>query len=169
MTSAQLLTDAFDRIREEVHQVVDSLKPDELAYRVDVGANSIAWLVWHLSRVQDDHIAGVAGIPQVWTERGWAKRFGLPLDTMDTGYGHQSAEVAKVQVDSGELLTGYYDAVYEQTIDYVTTLTDKDLPRVVDRNWDPPVTLAVRLVSVVSDGLQHVGQAAFVRGVILRR
>ncbi len=168
MTSAQLLTDAFDRIREQVHEVVDSLKPDELAHRVDADANSIAWLVWHLSRIQDDHIADAAGLPQVWTERGWAKRFGLPLDSMDTGYGHQRAEVAKVKVDSGELLTAYYDAVYEQTIDYVKTLTDKDMSRIVDRNWDPPVTLAVRLVSVISDGLQHVGQAAFVRGIILR-
>jgi hypothetical protein len=169
MTSAQLLIDAFGRIRDEVHAVVDSLKPDELAFRADPGANSIAWLVWHLSRVQDDHVAGVAGLPQVWTEHGWAGRFGLPFDETDTGYGHSRAAVAKVTVDSGELLTGYHDAVYQLTVDYVGTLTDDDLPKVVDRNWDPPVTLAVRLVSVISDGLQHVGQAAFVRGMILRR
>lgn len=169
MTSAQLLTDAFGRIREEVHHVVDSLKPDELAYRVDAGANSVAWLVWHLSRVQDDHVAEVANLPQVWIEHGWAERFGLPLNETDTGYGHNSAEVAKVRVDSGELLTGYYDAVYQLTVDYVSTLTDDDLPMIVDRSWDPPVTLGVRLVSVISDGLQHVGQAAFVRGILLRR
>ena len=47
-------------------------------------------------------------------------------------------------------------------------LTDADLPRVVDERWDPPVTLGVRLVSVISDCLQHAGQAAFVRGILLR-
>ncbi|GAA4072546.1 mycothiol transferase [Actinomadura miaoliensis] len=166
MTSAQLLTDAFGRIREVVHQAVDGLSPQQLAYRAGENANSIAWLVWHLTRIQDNHIADVAGLPQVWTSKGWAARFGLPFDAADTGYGHSSDQVAAVQVESGELLTGYHDAVYQQTISYVETLTDDDLPLVVDRSWDPPVTLAVRLVSVISDDLQHAGQAAFVRGLL---
>jgi uncharacterized damage-inducible protein DinB len=166
MTSAQLLTDAFDRIREEVHHAVDGLTPDQLAYRIDGRSNSIAWLVWHLTRIQDDHVAGVAGIPQVWMAKGWAERFGLPFDKADHGYGHDARQVEAVRVESGELLTGYHDAVYQQTLDYVRSLTDADLPRVVDRSWDPPVTLAVRLVSVISDDLQHVGQAAFVRGLL---
>jgi hypothetical protein len=71
-------------------------------------------------------------------------------------------------VSSGDLLTGYYDAVYEQTIRLVSGITDADLPRVVDEAWDPPVTLGVRLVSVISDCLQHAGQAAFIRGILLR-
>jgi uncharacterized damage-inducible protein DinB len=165
MTSAELLADAFGRVREQVHNVVDGTSAEGLRYRVDGAANSIAWLVWHLSRVQDDHVAEVAGLPQVWTERGWAKRFGLPFDDADTGYGHTTDQVAKV-VAGGELLVGYHDAVYQQTIDYVGTLTDDDLPRIVDRSWDPPVTLGARLVSVISDDLQHVGQAAFVRGLL---
>lgn len=169
MTSAQLLTDAFGRIREVVHRVVRGLGPDELAYRVDAKANSIAWLIWHLTRIQDDHVAEVAGAPQVWTNDGWAERYGLPFDPADTGYGHTSDEVGMVRVDSGELLTGYHDAVYEQTIGYVSTVTDDDLERIVDRSWDPPVTLGVRLVSVIADDLQHAGQAALVRGLLQGR
>jgi uncharacterized damage-inducible protein DinB len=168
MTVADLLTDAFDRIREEVHNAVDNLSKEELAFRVDEDANSIAWLVWHLTRVQDDHIAGVAGTEQVWTSRGWADRFGLPFGRLAHGYGQSSEEVAAVHVGA-ELLTGYHDEVLEATTRYVRTLTDDDLRRVVDDSWDPPVTLGVRLVSVISDDLQHVGQAAFVRGIIMRR
>jgi uncharacterized damage-inducible protein DinB len=166
MTSAQLLIDAFDRIRGVVRRTLDGLTAEELAYRVNDEANSIAWLVWHLTRIQDDHIADAAGLSQVWTSQGWAERFGLPLDTSETGYGHSSAEVALVRVESADLLIGYHDATYEQTVAYLGTLTDDDLPRVVDRSWDPPVTLGVRLVSVISDDLQHAGQAAFVRGLI---
>lgn len=169
MTSAQLLTDAFGRVRDVVHEVVDGATPKELVHRVDPEANTIAWLIWHLTRVQDDHIADVAGLPQLWTAKGWAARFGLPLPPTDTGYGHTPGQVAAVRVTSGELLTGYYDAVHQQTLDYVGGLTDDDLPRVVDRSWDPPVTLAVRLVSVISDDLQHAGQAAFVKGIVQRR
>ncbi|HEY1919053.1 MAG TPA: DUF664 domain-containing protein [Streptosporangiaceae bacterium] len=169
MTSAELLTDAFGRIREEVHQAVDGLSADDLEYRADGEANSIAWLVWHLTRVQDDHIASAAGHEQTWLAHGWAERFGLSLDPHETGYGHNSEQVGAVRVKSGELLTGYHDAVYKQTIAYVSGLTDVDLPRVVDENWDPPVTLGVRLISVIDDDMQHAGAAMFIRGLLLRR
>src|SRR5579863_9321186 len=109
MTSADLLADAFDRIREEVHHAVDGLSTSELAFRVDNDANSIAWLVWHLTRVQDDHISDVSGVEQVWTSGGWADRFGLPFGRLATGYEQTSEEVAAVQVDA-ELLTAYHDA-----------------------------------------------------------
>ena len=168
MTSADLLTDAFGRIREEVHLAVDGLSREQLAYRVDAEANSIAWLIWHLTRIQDDHVCGVAHRQQVWTTAGWADRFGLPFAREATGYGHDPREVAAVQADA-EMLAGYHDAVFEDTLRYVATLTDAGLPRVVDESWDPPVTLGVRLVSVISDDLQHVGQAAFIRGFLLRQ
>jgi uncharacterized damage-inducible protein DinB len=172
MTVADLLADAFDRIRHVVHEAVDGLTPGQLAFRPDNGSNSIAWLVWHLTRIQDDHVADVAGTGQVWTSTrdgsSWADRFGLPFAASATGYGHGAEAVAAVQVRSGELLTGYYDAVHHETIEYVQSLTDGDLDRVVDKAWDPPVTLGVRLVSVISDDLQHAGQAAYLRGMIER-
>jgi hypothetical protein len=168
MTSAELLVDAFGRIRGIVHKAVDGLTAEQLAFRVDPTANSIAWLVWHLTRIQDDHLADAFQAEQVWISQGWVERFGLPFDPRDTGYGHQADEVAAVRVDSGELLVGYYDAVHEQTTRDVDRLGDADLARIVDRSWDPPVTLGVRLVSVIADDLQHVGQAAFVRGILQR-
>ncbi len=168
MTPSDLLADAFGRIRGVVHDVVDGLSAEQLAFRPDSEANSVAWLVWHLTRIQDDHLASAAQTSQVWTEAGWAARFGLPLDESDTGYGHSADEVAAVRVASGDLLTSYYDAVYTETIQYVQRLDDADLSRIVDERWDPPVTLGVRLISVISDGLQHAGQAACVRGLAER-
>ncbi|NNH70519.1 DUF664 domain-containing protein [Nocardia uniformis] len=169
MTSAELLVDAFGRIRENVHGAVAGLTEEELGLRLEPEANSIAWLVWHLTRVQDDHIADAAGTEQVWTSEKWAARFGLPFDEQATGYGHGSAEVAALEGISVGLLLGYHDAVHARTVEYVAGLTDADLPRVVDTRWDPPVTLGVRLISVVDDDIQHSGQAAFIRGVLLRR
>jgi uncharacterized damage-inducible protein DinB len=168
-SSVDLLLDAFGRIRDRVHGVVEGLTPEQLAWRVDSRANSIAWLVWHLTRIQDDHVADAAGIEQVWTAGGWTARLGLPFDPAHTGYGHGEDEVAAVQVRSEDLLTSYHDAVHDQTVTYVERLTDRDLDRIVDESWDPPVSLGVRIVSVISDDLQHVGQAAFVRGVLQRR
>jgi len=167
MTSAELLADAFGRVQETVHAVVRGLTSSELAERIAPDANSIAWLVWHLARVQDDHVADAFGVPQVWTKYG--KRFELPLEPYDTGYGHSSGQVAQVTVPSGDLLTGYHDAVHVQTVRLVSGITDPDLDRVVDEGWDPPVTLGVRLVSVIDDCAQHAGQAAFIRGILLQR
>ncbi|MFJ8825026.1 DinB family protein [Streptomyces sp. NPDC102467] len=161
-----VLIDGYGRIQEEVHAVVEGLSPDDLHTRPGDGANSIAWLIWHLTRVQDDHVADAAGTEQVWLGQGWADRFGLPLPASDTGYGHTSKQVGQVQVESGDLLVGYYDAVHEQTLGFLGDLKDAALDRIVDENWDPPVTLGARLVSVLSDDLQHVGQAAYVRGLL---
>jgi uncharacterized damage-inducible protein DinB len=168
MHSTELLTDAFGRIRDMVHKAVEGLSEEGLTWRVDADANSIAWLIWHLTRIQDDHVADVAGTEQIWVKEGWAGRFALPLPVKDHGYGHTSEQVAAVRA-SAELLTGYYDAVERATLAYVAELSDADLDRVVDRRWDPPVTLGVRLVSVIDDDVAHAAQAAYVRGVFERR
>lgn len=169
MDIADLLVDGFGRVRESVHGAVEGLAEEELNARLDPGANSIAWLVWHLTRVQDDHVCAVAGVEQAYTARGWAKRFGLPFDDAAIGYGQSSDEVAAVRVADPALLVDYYEDVHQQTLEYVRALTPTDLDRVVDEAWDPPVTLGVRLVSVLDDDIQHAGQAAFVRGVLDRR
>jgi len=167
MTSAEVLIDAFSRVRDGLHGAVEGLSAAQLAARLDESANSIAWLCWHLSRVQDDHLADAFGTEQVWPE--FREGFGLPFGVLETGYGQSSREVALVRVASADLLTGYHDAVHEQTVRLVSGITDADLSRIVDERWHPPVTLGVRMVSVISDGLQHAGQAAFVRGILLRQ
>jgi hypothetical protein len=166
MDIAEVLVDAFGRVRGSVLEVVDGLSVDDLAWRADRDANTIAWLIWHLTRIQDDHVAHVAGTEQVWPE--WADRFALPFDVRDTGYGASSEDVAAVRA-SADLLVDYYESVHNATVKYVSTLQPPDLDRIVDTRWDPPVTLGVRLVSVVGDDLSHVGQAEFIRGLLERR
>jgi hypothetical protein len=165
MDALTLLADAFGRINEEVHNTVDDLKGDDLTYRIDE-SNSIAWLIWHLTRVQDDHLAGVIDQPQLWTEDSWMHRFDLDLPEGSIGYGHSDEEVGKVVVTDPALLTGYHDAVHEATLRQLKEWKAGDLDKIVDKRWDPPVTLAVRLVSVLSDCLQHVGQAAYLKGLL---
>jgi len=168
MHDTGVLRDAFERIRDAVHPAANGLTLEELAYRPDPESNSIAWLIWHLTRIQDDHVADLHGVPQVWLTQGWAERFALPLPVSDTGYGHDADAVASVTADATSLL-GYFEDVHEATVAYLGTISDRDLDRVVDRRWDPPVTLGIRLVSVIADDLQHVGQASYIRGIVQRR
>ncbi len=166
MKATGVLLDGFSRIADVVHTLAKGLTEAQLEYRPGTDANSIGWLIWHLSRVQDDHVAGVADTEQVWAADGWADKLGLDIDTGRIGYGDDSDEVAEIRGVSAAMLLGYFDAVHAATVKYLETLDDSDLDQVVDRRWDPPVTLSVRLVSVLSDDLQHAGQAAYVRGLL---
>ena len=167
-TSSELLIEAYGRVGQIVHRVVDGVDEATLTARVDPEANSIAWLVWHLTRIQDDHLAHVAGREQVWTARGWVGRFALPFDASATGYGQTSDEIGQVRGVPAEVLAGYYDDVQAASAAYLRELADDELGRVVDTRWNPPVTLGVRLVSVLADDLQHAGQAAYIKGLIER-
>ncbi|HTY33129.1 mycothiol transferase [Mycobacterium sp.] len=160
----ELLRDAFTRLIEHVDALADGLTEEMSVYRPTPNANSIAWLIWHSARVQDIQLAQVAGVEQVWTRDGWVDRFGLDLPRNDTGYGHGPDEVAKVKAPV-ELLSGYYHAVHKLTLEYIASVTAEELGRVVDTNWDPPVTAGARLVSIIDDCAQHLGQAAYVRGI----
>jgi uncharacterized damage-inducible protein DinB len=164
----EVLNESFGRLPELVRGAVDGLTPEQLRWAPAPGANPIGWLVWHLTRVQDHHLADVMGEDQVWVTGDWAKRFGLAPDPDNTGYGHSDTEVATLRPESAEALVAYHEAVAERSVAFLAGLGPADLDRVVDEPWDPPVTLGVRLVSVAVDDLQHAGQAAYVRGLIGR-
>ncbi len=168
MEPRDLLDDAFDRLNDDVRRIAEGTDATTLAHRPDPGANSIAWLLWHTTRVQDDHVAELAGHQQVWTATGWAERFGLDLPTEDTGFGHGPDQVAAVRPDGPEPLVAYHAEVTAHTKAYLERLDADELDRVIDDHFDPPVTVGVRLVSVVHDGMQHLGQAAYLRGMIER-
>ncbi len=170
MDTRELLTDHAERVRELYAAARADLDLATAHQRPTAegssgrGGNPIVWLLWHTARVQDDHVAGLAGTDQAWV--GWEARFGLPLDTADIGYGHTSEQVDSVRVDDLDLLVDYHRAVHALTLDYLARVDADELDRVVDEQWDPPVTAGVRLVSVIGDCLQHLGQAAYVKGLL---
>ncbi|MDQ2755814.1 MAG: DinB family protein [Actinomycetota bacterium] len=175
MTAPDVFRETFGRMPDLVRTAVDGLGSGQLAARLDPGANPVGWLVWHLTRVQDHHLAGAAGAlgwddlsRQLWTAAGFAERSGLPFGDDEVGYGQSSGEVATVRLDAGFLLD-YHDAVHARTLKVLDRITDDQWDAVVDERWDPPVTLLARLASVLGDVTQHVGQAAYVRGVLERR
>jgi hypothetical protein len=138
-------------------------------WRPDAEANSIAWLAWHLTRVEDDHVAEIAGVDQVWQDLPWARRFGLPSNHRGTGWGDTADEVARIRPESADVLIEYNRATTDMILGYLDTAREKDLERIVDQSYNPPVTAAVRFASVISDAFQHIGQIGYVRGLWERR
>ena len=168
MDTSTLLSEAYRRIQELVQVASDGLDTAGLRYRPEPGANSIAWLVWHLSRVQDDHLSDIVGTDQVWADPGWAERTGIDRGVTETGFGDKPDDVAALVPTSVEALVGYHTAVMERTMEYLAGVDELELDRIIDRSFDPPVSVGVRLVSVISDNIQHAGQARYLRGIIDR-
>lgn len=168
MNGIDVLTEGFGRLDDLVATATSDLTEDQLAERVGPRANTVAWLVWHLAREQDAQVAALGGTEEVWTADGWAEKLALPLDPSDNGYGNTPEQVAQVRA-SADLLVGYARAATAASLAYLRGLSDADLDDVVDPGWDPPVTRGVRLLSVLDDAVQHAGQAAFVRGLLLDR
>ena len=164
MNAPELAADAVGRIRDLVHSIADGLDPDQLAVQPGGSANSIGWLLWHVSRVEDHHVAGLMGDEQLWISDGHAAALGFDEDPQNVGYGHSAAEAAAVRIAQPTRLLAYHDAVTDRSLAYLSTLSDADLDRIVDESYTPPVTAGVRWMSVLSDSLQHLGQAAYARG-----
>jgi hypothetical protein len=160
----ELLRDSFTRLIEHVDGITDDLSDEVSFFRPTPQANSICWLIWHSARIQDAQLAHIAAVDQVWFSGGWVDRFALDLPRDAHGYGHTAEEVGKVRAPA-DLLAGYSHAVHKMTLEYVAGITGDELARVVDENWNPPVTASVRLVSIIDDCAQHLGQAAYIRGM----
>ena len=168
MDASALLIEAYGRIRELVGVASEGLDAAGLTYRPEPGANSIGWLVWHLSRVQDDHVSEIASADQVWADPSWAERTGINRAVTETGYGDGPEDVAAVVPNSAEALIAYHAAVMDRTVEYLAGADESELDRIIDRSYDPPVSVGVRLISIISDNLQHAGQARYLRGIIDR-
>ncbi len=168
MDVSELLLDLYSRIPPLAREAVEGLDKEQLTSQPNGTGNPIAWLVWHIARVQDAELAGLVGDHQLWQDGDWAARFGLEPDPNNHGYGHTAEDVRAVRPDSAAALLDYFDAVDARTQDALRALTPSDLDRIVDPDWDPPVTLGVRLISVADDAIQHIGQAAYVRGLLGR-
>jgi hypothetical protein len=165
MDVSEVYIELYGRIAPLAERAVEGLTPDQLHHAPEPGANPIGWLIWHLARVQDHHIAEILDTSQVWADDDRARCFGLEPDPTNIGYGHRPEDVAAVRPEGPDVLLDYLSAVEARTRPLLHGLSAEDLDRIVDRRWDPPVTLGVRLVSIADDSFQHVGQANYLRGL----
>ncbi|MGB3955715.1 MAG: DinB family protein [Brooklawnia sp.] len=164
MDAIEVLRDGFGRVAETLPRHLAGLDAELLLWQPKPEANSIGWLAWHIGRCEDAQVAAIAGEPDVYSQQGWVDRVDLPYRDHEIGYGHTPAQVREFRITDPALLTDYYAAVHEATLRLLADLTADDLDRLVD---DPfQVSVGVRLVSVVNDVTQHLGQIGYLRGLI---
>jgi len=163
----ELILDGYERVLEILELSLNGLTRDDLNQQPNPDCNSMGWLAWHLTRVQDDHMADLIGEEQLWIKDGWHARFDRPADGKDMGWGHTPEQVAAFRSPDAEILLEYHRAVLERTRRYITAVSEAELARELNEPWFQPLpTVGVRIVSVLSDDLQHVGQVSYVRGLL---
>jgi hypothetical protein len=161
-----MMVDGYGRISEILGRVLDGLNEADLNWQPRPDCNSIGWLCWHLTRVQDDHISDLIGEEQLWIKDGWHAKFNRQADKKDIGFGHTPEDVAAFKSPEPQFLLEYHNAVMERSQHFFRTLSKKDLNRELNEPWFQPLpTVGVRIVSVLCDNLEHAGQAAYVRGL----
>jgi hypothetical protein len=166
METKEPVIDALERIRSILHRTLTGLTLDEVHRQPTPDTNSIAWLTWHLTRVQDNGISGLFDQEQAWICQGWHARFAMAPDPDNEGQGHTPEQVAALRTDSVQLLLDYHDAVSTRSRTFIGSLTAADFDRQLNEpHYQPLPTVGVRLVSILSDNLQHAGQVAYLRGL----
>lgn len=166
MEAKDIVLDALERIRSILHRTLTGLTLDEMNRQPTSDSNSIAWLTWHLTRVQDNGISGLFGQEQAWISQGWHAQFGMTPDPDNEGQGHTPAQVAAFRAPSIQTLLDYHDSVSTRSKSFLTGLAPADFNRELDEpQYQPRPTVGVRVVSILSDNLQHAGQVAYLRGV----
>ena len=168
METKQFVATLLSRLPRTLHVALDGITAEQLAYRPGDQSNSIGWLVWHLSRIQDRIVSNLVGQEQAWVSDGWHAKFGRAADAADTGMGVAPDEAHSLRLESADPLLAYYDAVAKRSLEYLSGLTPADLDLVIDAS-NPETTVGFRLAVCILDNVQHAGQAAYLRGLIENR
>jgi uncharacterized damage-inducible protein DinB len=156
----------FEGVFQTLQRALDGLSEDDLNWRPRSDCNSIGWLAWHLTRVQDGMISTIMGKDQLWLSAGWHAKFGRPPEAGDVGAGHTPQDVAGFKSPDARTLLDYHRAVLERSQQYLSTLSEADLDRDIQHpHFQPPPKVGVFLNMMLSDNLQHAGQVAYIRGL----
>jgi len=160
----------LDRVQGDLQLSLDGMTARELTFRPIPQANSMAWLAWHIARAQDVRTSHLIDSEQLWISDGWHARFGLSADPRETGRGHTDEQVATVRPRDAETLRCYCRAAHDRARAYVRSLPPDGARQVVASPEDGSgTTVGAILLRMVYGGLAHVGQLAYVRGLVERR
>ena len=162
-----MMIDGYSRVLEGLEHALGGVDRAVLDRQPKPDCNTMGWLAWHTGRVQDAQIAALMGVEQLWLSEGWHAKFVRPADPRDTGFGNTPEQVAAFRSPEPQVFIDYLRACTNRTKSYLMSLTPADLGRELNEpQWQPLPTVGVRLVSILADDLQHIGQIGYLRGLL---
>jgi len=163
----EILINSYEDIHGEMKRVFKGLTKDDLGWQPKPDCNSIGWLAWHLLRVEDNQVAYLFDEEQLWIKDGWHSKFDRPADAKDVGFGNTPKQVAEFKSPDIQLFLDYSEAIFKRIKNHFLSMSAADLDQPLNQYWGKtPVKLGWRLISVLEDCFQHIGQIAYVRGLL---
>ena len=166
MSSTESVVSTLQRNWDMIDAALDGLDDATISHIPMNQCNSIAWILWHMSRVVDTFVnTRFRSEPQLWIADGWYERFGMGDDPEDRGVGWTTERVSSWQAPDRSVLIGYYQAVRAASDRYLSSATDAELAEMKVISPVPePRTVANALGQMVWDAVAHGGQIAYLRG-----
>jgi len=164
----QLLVSIHQHLLDLFEEVLEGLTMDDLHKRPAPDANTIGWLLWHTTRSLDRTVGDVINGEQLWIKDKWYIKFGRSTDSNDTGWHHTFEEVGNFRIPDIQSLRDYFNAVIQMSIKYLENLSEEGLDQLFDNSLHPGTMIPVyqRIEGNIAEHFQHVGQAAYVRGLL---
>ena len=165
MEANELLTNLLKGNRSMVRKALDGLSDKEVATRPNSECNSMAWLLWHLSRAEDGLVSSLDGSAELWND-GWAEKCGISAETKGMGFGHKAEDLESFGVGSVDALKEYFGQTEKKVADYLASLSSEDLDKQVPSMMgDGTVPLGNIVQVIVNEAMVHGGQIAYLRGL----
>ena len=160
----QVIIDAFKRSTDTLDKAMANLSLADLNKQPGPDSNSIGWVGWHMTRIEDRAISRMSGREQLWIKDNWYTKFNRSANPEDTGFKHTPQDIAAFKCPDAATLLAYNNAVLENTEKFLKGLSMQDL----DKKTDHPLftTIGSWLAVTLTDILQHSGQVAYLRGLL---
>ena len=162
-----LIIQNFDISLDRLVSYLDGLTQEDLNWQPKPDCNSIGWITWHLIRVIDKGISISANEEQLWIKAGWSSKFDRPADPDDTGNRQTPEQAAAFKSPDKDTLIGYCRAAADNLRNWLNKLDSTDLDREFDDEYSQMLpTVGSRVNVIVRDTQQHLGQIAYIRGLL---
>ena len=146
-------------------KAVDGLTPAELRWQPTLASNPISWIVWHMARVEDRWVNRVLrGGVELWISDGWHEKFGMSEEAH--GFGETADQVRAMPDVAMSDLLDYFDAVRQSTLAHLEQMTPLELGTTYPHPRLTGITGAWILGHILVEESQHLGQVAYIRGMI---
>ena len=164
MDIKQIFIRSLDESQSYLEKSLNELSQDELSWTPKSDCGSIIFIFWHLARVEDFWINRILkGGDEIYESDGWQKLLGTP--EKESGVWYDEEKLKSWPVPDKVTLINYASAARKQTLDYLSSLEEKDYLREIHLR-DRVNTVTDCLTHLITEIALHVGQIDYLRGII---
>ena len=166
MSVGEISNAAYDRIAGVLRRALTDMTVTQLTTQAaGPESNPIGWIAWHLTRTQDKNYSALLGREELWSKDGWYQKFGLPIES-GTGNGDSLETVRSFDPINSDTLLAYFDATRALSREFLDSLDADDLNQPSPSGLPTTEVIKVSIARVTGDLIQHIGQIAYVRGLV---